>query len=215
MLDEARSSAKSEVGDVADLAAVRAAYERDGFVTVEGLLSADEVEALRAEIVAIALGERGGIAGSEPRDGRSDEALVGEILAIHMPHKISRLVGATMAHPAHRPGISEEPDQPEREAPHADDGFRQAASESPGRRRHWGDERLHPDARPARYTPGLRIALDDAVTLNGCDVDAPGLQATGVLYPGSGRTATTVSTAPRKPTLATATTGEGGAPPSR
>jgi hypothetical protein len=48
MLDETRASAKST--DVADLATVKAAYDRDGFVAIEGLLTTDEVEALRAEM---------------------------------------------------------------------------------------------------------------------------------------------------------------------
>jgi len=67
MLGEARSSGKSLQAGEPDLASVKATYVRDGFVTVEGLLTAAEVEALKAEIIAVALGERGPIAGAETR----------------------------------------------------------------------------------------------------------------------------------------------------
>src|SRR5579862_7615483 len=177
MLDEARSSAKSEVGDVADLAAVRAAYERDGFVTVEGLLSADEVEALRAEIVAIALGERGEIAGSEPRDGRSDEALVGEILAIHMPHKISRLMRATMAHPRIVPILRN------LISPNVKAMQTMVFVKRPGKPgQAWHQDEHYIPTRD-RSLCGAWSALDDAVMENGCMWMHPGSQAPGVLYP--------------------------------
>jgi phytanoyl-CoA hydroxylase len=177
MLDEARSSAKSDVADVADLGALRTAYQRDGFVTVEGLLSADEVEALRAEIVAIALGERGEIAGAEPRDGRSDEALVGEILAIHMPHKISPLVRATMAHPRIVPILKS------LISPNVKAMQTMVFVKRPGKPgQAWHQDEHYIPTRD-RSLCGAWIALDDAVTRNGCMWMHPGSQAPGVLYP--------------------------------
>ena len=175
MLDETRASAKSD--QVGDLAALKASYQRDGFVAVEGLLSSDEVEALRAEIVAIALGDRGEIAGAEPRDGRSDDALVGEILAIHMPHKISPLVRATMAHPRIVPIL--------KSLISANVKAMQTMVfvKRPGKPgQAWHQDEHYIPTRD-RSLCGAWIALDDAVTLNGCMWMHPGSQAPGVLYP--------------------------------
>ena len=175
MLDETRASDKFEAAD--DLSALKAAYDRDGFVAVEGLLNADEVEALRAEIVAVALGERGEIAGAEPRDGRSDEALVGDILAIHMPHKISPLMRATMAHRRIVP-ILEALISPNVKAMQTMVFVKRPGK--PGQAWHQ-DEHYIPTR--DRSLCGAWIALDDAVIENGCMWMHPGSQAPGVLYP--------------------------------
>src|SRR5579885_1670794 len=83
-----------------ELVRLATAYRRDGYVAVEGLLTVTEVEALRAEALAIIRGERGSIAGRQALTGETDEALLAQVLAIHMPHKISPLMRATMRHPA-------------------------------------------------------------------------------------------------------------------
>jgi phytanoyl-CoA hydroxylase len=175
MLDETRASAKS--ADASELAQLKGAYDRDGFVAVEGLLGAAEVEALRAEIVAIALGERGEIAGAEPRDGRSDEALVGDVLAIHMPHKISPLMRAAMAHPAIVP-ILKSLISPNVKAMQTMVFVKRTGK--PGQAWHQ-DEHYIPTR--DRSLCGAWIALDDAVIENGCMWMHPGSQASGVLYP--------------------------------
>ncbi|HXQ17065.1 MAG TPA: hypothetical protein VN814_20820, partial [Caulobacteraceae bacterium] len=72
--------------------AIAAAYRRDGYVACEGLLSLAEVDALRRETAAIVRGERGDIVGSEAGDGRSDDELLGGVIAVHFPHKISPLM---------------------------------------------------------------------------------------------------------------------------
>src|SRR5579863_7007889 len=175
MLDETRASPKSD--PVSDLAALKASYQRDGFVVVEGLLSPDEVEALRAEIVAIALGERGEIAGAEPRGGRSDDVLVGEILAIHMPHKISPLIRATMAHPRIVPIL--------RSLISANVKAMQTMVfvKRPGKPgQAWHQDEHYIPTRD-RSLCGAWIALDDAVIENGCMWMHPGSQAPGILYP--------------------------------
>ncbi len=176
MLDAARSSGKS-VGDAPDLTDLKAAYDRDGFVVAEGLLSGDEVEALRAEIVAVALGERGEIAGAEPRNGRSNEALVGDILAIHMPHKISPLMRATMAHPKIVPVLNAliGPDVKAMQT--------MVFVKRPGKPgQAWHQDEHYIPTRD-RSLCGAWIALDDAVIENGCMWMHPGSQAPGVLYP--------------------------------
>src|SRR5579864_62704 len=177
MLDAARSSAKTAAIGAARLADLKTAYDRDGFVAVEGLLAVDEVETLRAEIVAVALGERGEIAGAEPRAGRSDEALVGDILAIHMPHKISPLVRATMAHPRIVP-ILESLIGPDVKAMQTMVFVKRPGK--PGQAWHQ-DEHYIPTR--DRSLCGAWIALDDATIENGCLWMHPGSQASGILYP--------------------------------
>lgn len=176
MLDTARSSSKSAVGE-AELARLRAAYDRDGFVVAEALLSADEVEALRREIVAVALGERGEIAGAEPRNGRTDEALVGDILAIHMPHKISPLMRATMAHPRITPILKA------LIGPNVKAMQTMVFVKGPGKPgQAWHQDEHYIPTRDRSLT-GAWIALDDATTLNGCMWMHPGSHAKGVIYP--------------------------------
>ena len=174
MLDEARASADAGARDVSDL---KTAYDRDGFVAVEGLLTPDEVEALRAEIVAVALGERGEIAGAEPRAGRSDAALVGDILAIHMPHKISPLALATMAHPK-IVSILQSLIGPSVKAMQTMVFVKRSGK--PGQAWHQDE---HYIATRDRSLCGAWIALDDAVIENGCMWMHAGSQAPGVLYP--------------------------------
>jgi phytanoyl-CoA hydroxylase len=175
MLDAARASANST--ETTDLAGLTAAYERDGFVTIEGVLSADEVAALRAEIVAVALGERGAIAGAEPRGGRTDDALVGDILAIHMPHKISPLVRAAMAHPRIVPILTS------LISPNVKAMQTMVFVKRPGKPgQAWHQDEHYIPTRD-RSLCGAWIALDDAVIENGCMWMHPGSQRPGVIYP--------------------------------
>jgi len=177
MLGEARSSGKSLPAGEPDLASVKATYVRDGFVTVEGLLTAAEVEALKAEIIAVALGERGPIAGAETRAGRSDQALVGDILAIHMPHKISPLMRAAMAHPRVVEVLKS------LIGPNVKAMQTMVFVKRPGKPgQAWHQDEHYIPTRD-RSLCGAWIALDDAVTLNGCMWMHPGSHAPGVIYP--------------------------------
>jgi ectoine hydroxylase-related dioxygenase (phytanoyl-CoA dioxygenase family) len=178
MLDEARSSAKSAPGDADPaLAALKTAYDRDGFVTVEGLLDAGEVETLRNEIAAVARGERGAIAGAEPADGRSDADLIADILAIHMPHKISPLIRATMAHPRIVPILQA------LISPNVKAMQTMVFVKRPGKPGQAWHQDEHYIATRDRSLCGAWIALDDAVIENGCMWMHPGSQASGVLWP--------------------------------
>jgi phytanoyl-CoA hydroxylase len=170
MIDTARSSADA-------LEALKAAYERDGFVAVEGLLTPAEVEALRGETVAIARGERGAVAGAEPGDDRTDAALIAGVLAIHMPHKISPAMRAAMAHPRLVP-ILQALISPNVKAMQT--MLFVKASGKPGQAWHQ-DEHYIPTR--DRSLCGAWIALDDATIENGCMWMHPGSQAPGVLYP--------------------------------
>jgi phytanoyl-CoA hydroxylase len=160
-----------------DLAAWKTAYDRDGFVAIEGLLSLDEVEALRAETVAIARGDRGAVAGVRPDDARPDEAVIGDILAIHMPHKISPLMRATMAHPKLVPILTA------LVSPNLKAMQTMLFVKKPGKPGQAWHQDEHFIPTRDRSLCGAWIALDDATIENGCMWMHPGSQASGVLYP--------------------------------
>jgi ectoine hydroxylase-related dioxygenase (phytanoyl-CoA dioxygenase family) len=156
---------------------MQAAYARDGFVAIEGLLTAQEIDALRVETVAIARGERGPIAGAQAGDTRADEALIGDILAIHMPHKISPLMRETMAHPRLVP-ILRALISPNVKAMQTMLFVKRSGK--PGQAWHQ-DEHYIPTR--DRSLCGAWIALDDATIENGCMWMHPGSHKRGVLYP--------------------------------
>jgi phytanoyl-CoA hydroxylase len=159
------------------LGGLKADYDRDGFVAVEGLLSAAEVDALRAETVAIARGEHGPVAGAQSTEGLSDEALISQILAIHMPHKISPLMRQTMAHPAITP-VLQALIGPDVKAMQTMLFVKRTGK--PGQAWHQ-DEHYIPTR--DRSLCGAWIALDDATIENGCMWMHPSSQRPGVLYP--------------------------------
>ncbi|MFI4933396.1 MAG: phytanoyl-CoA dioxygenase family protein [Caulobacterales bacterium] len=165
------SAAARGLVDVAD------AYRRDGYVACEGLLTMDEVEALRRETVAIARGERGEMVGAEPSDGRSDEAILGGIIAIHMPHKISPLMRQMMFHPK-VVAVLKALIGPNLKSMQTMLFVKKSGK--PGQAWHQ-DEHFIPTR--DRSLCGAWIALDDATIENGCLWMQPGSQAPGVLYP--------------------------------
>jgi phytanoyl-CoA hydroxylase len=163
--------------DAIELQRLSLAYRRDGFVAVPGLLSGAEVEALRAEIVAIARGRRGPVMGTLSRQDLSDEELIGNILALHMPHKISPLMRATMSHPR-IVEIAKTLVSPNLKSMQTMLFVKKAGK--PGQAWHQ-DEHYIPTR--DRSLCGAWIALDDATVENGCMWMHPGSQLRGVLYP--------------------------------
>ncbi|MFI4974037.1 MAG: phytanoyl-CoA dioxygenase family protein [Caulobacterales bacterium] len=162
---------------VEELATIKSAYERDGYVAVEGLLSPAEVEALKAEAGQIARGRRGDIVGAESADGRTDEEVIADALAIHFPHKLSPLVRQTMQHPAVVP-ILQALISPNVKAMQTMLFVKRAGK--PGQAWHQ-DEHFIPTR--DRSLCGAWIALDDATIENGCMWMHPGSHRRGVLYP--------------------------------
>ena len=157
---------------------VAAAFARDGFWVERGAFTAAEVDALRDEAVAIACGERGPIAGSEPRTaGESADDVMRRTLCLHFPHKVSPRIAATLAHPR----IVEllisviGPDVKAMQSML----FIKAAGK-PGQAWHQ-DEDFIPTR--DRSLTGAWIALDDATVENGCLWMIPGSHRPGVLWP--------------------------------
>jgi phytanoyl-CoA hydroxylase len=163
--------------DASELDRLTLAYRSDGFVAVPGLLSGAEVGALRAEIVAIARGRRGPVAGAAARDDSSDEEVIGSILALHMPHKISPLMRETMSHPR-IVEIVKAVVSPNLKSMQTMLFVKRAGK--PGQAWHQDE---HYIATRDRSLCGAWIALDDATIENGCMWMHPGSQLRGVLYP--------------------------------
>jgi len=76
----------------------RERFARDGYLVVPGLVSADEVAALREETTRLCRGDLGTFTGSVETLGLSDEDVLRRYLCIHFPHKLSALMRATLAH---------------------------------------------------------------------------------------------------------------------
>jgi ectoine hydroxylase-related dioxygenase (phytanoyl-CoA dioxygenase family) len=150
---------------------ISAIYARDGFVAVESVLNREEIEDLRAEVSAITTGERGAVLGS------SSEAAVGDVLAIHFPHKVSPRLLAAMHHPGVVRVLTA--------LIGANVKAMQTmlfvkASGKPGQA--WHQDESYIPTRD-RSLCGAWIALDDATVENGCLWFHPGSHKAGVLWP--------------------------------
>jgi phytanoyl-CoA hydroxylase len=154
-----------------------ASYRKDGFVAVDGLLSGDETGALNDDAVAIARGDHGAVIGCAPAEGRSDSAVMNDILAIHFPHKISPVMRAAMAHPA-LVEIMTALIGPNVKAMQTMMFVKRAGMAGQA----WHQDEFFIPTRD-RSLCGAWIALDDAVIDNGCLWMQPGSQADGVLWP--------------------------------
>jgi len=152
-------------------------YERDGFVAIEGLLAADDVAALKSDAVAIARGERGEVIGADPAPGADDDEVLGGILAIHFPHKISPLMNAAMRHPRVVEVLNALMG-PDIKAMQTMLFVKRAGK--PGQA--WHQDEFYIPTRD-RSLCGVWIALDDATVENGCLWMHPGSHTPGVLYP--------------------------------
>jgi hypothetical protein len=145
---------------------------------VPDLVSTAELESLREEAVAICRGERGVIDGMAPaRAGEPAAAVIARFLAIDNPHKLSRLMYGTLAHP----GIVDVLTQligPDVKAMQS-----MLFIKSPGRPgQAWHQDELFIPTRD-RSLAAAWIALDDATVENGCLWVIPGSHQRGVLYP--------------------------------
>jgi ectoine hydroxylase-related dioxygenase (phytanoyl-CoA dioxygenase family) len=155
---------------------LREAYGRDGFVVAENLLSASEIAGLKAEGLAIASGQRGGVLGAAAQGARTGDEHMADVLAVHFPHKVSEPIRAAMHHPAVvriltsliGPNVKAMQTML----------FVKAAGK-PGQA--WHQDETYIPTRD-RSLCGAWIALDDATIENGCLWFHPGSQQSGVLW---------------------------------
>jgi phytanoyl-CoA hydroxylase len=152
-------------------------YRRDGYWIAPGLLQSAEVEALRAETLAIVQGERGAIQGLDPQASFDADATLRRVLALHFPHKVSPLMRATLAHPR-IVALLTELIGPDVKAMQSMLFVKNAGK--PGQAWHQ-DETFIPT--PDGSLTGVWIALDDACIDNGCLWMQPGSHTAGRLWP--------------------------------
>jgi ectoine hydroxylase-related dioxygenase (phytanoyl-CoA dioxygenase family) len=147
-------------------------YNEQGYAVVEGLLSMDEVETIRAEGVRVCEEH---IADLKP--GESPESAAESALCIHFPHKLSPRFRDAMAHPR----VVELLNQfigPNVKCMQSMLFFKHAGK--PGQAWHQ-DEAFIPTR--DRSLTAAWIALDDATIDNGCLWVLPGTHKPGVLWP--------------------------------
>lgn len=170
-------TAMSDSPDTVSVDVDVASYRENGFLIVEDLVSAEDVERLRAEAVKIC---RGGYpTASLPELGPevTDREALGRYLCIHQPHKVSPVIREALAYPGIASVLSRiiGPDvkcmqsmlfiKPPR---------------YPGQA--WHQDEIYIPTRDRSLTGGW-IALDDATVENGCLWVLPGSHRSGVLYP--------------------------------
>lgn len=153
-------------------------YGDDGFVVVEGALSATEVAGLREETATICRGDRGPVDGLEPSDaGESDDDAMRRYVAINFPHKISPVLQDAMRYPV----IVDALTQVIGPNVKAIQSMLFMKSEGKAGQAWHQDEHFIPTR--DRSLTGVWIALDDAAVDNGCLWVLPGSHSRGVLYP--------------------------------
>lgn len=152
---------------------LKAAYDRDGVIVLDGALSTDEVERLRTETEAIAKGERGSLLGVDPE---ADGDPMQRLLAIHFPHKISDVMAATLKHPTIVRALIELIG-PDVKAMQSMLFFKSAGK--PGQA--WHQDEFYIPTRD-RSLAGVWIALDDATEENGALWFHPGSHQHGILW---------------------------------
>ncbi len=164
--------------DLAPTPAERAAWENRGWFVREGLLPPAEVDALRAEALALCRGERGPfIDWTPPRPGEPDADVLARYLALHFPHKLSPPVRALLADPrlvAPVAGLL----GPNVKCMQSMLFLRAAGA--PGQA--WHQDEYYIPTRDRSLTAAW-VALDPATVETGCLWALPGSHAQGVLWP--------------------------------
>ena len=155
-----------------------ASFEENGFLLVEDVLTAEELEVLRGETAHICRGERGKVMGlPEFSDAESAEEIMAKTLCVHFPHKISETMYDALAQPLIVAYLT------------ALIGANVKCMQSmlfiksagkPGQAWHQ-DEAFIPTR--DRSLTAAWMALDDATPENGCLWAIPGSHKHGVLWP--------------------------------
>lgn len=157
---------------------VRASYLERGFAVVPDVLPPADVEAIRAEALALCRGERGQIDGlTPPTAGESDAEVLRRYLCVHFPHKLSPMLAATTTLP---PVLDVLTAVIGPNVKMMQSMLFLKAEGKPGQAWHQ-DEYFIPTR--DRSLTGVWIALDDATVENGCLWVIPGSHRAGVLYP--------------------------------
>jgi ectoine hydroxylase-related dioxygenase (phytanoyl-CoA dioxygenase family) len=156
----------------------KAHYDREGYVVLPGLLSADDCNRLLAESAEICRGTRGAVRGiTTVPDGLDDTAVLSRYLTVQFPHKASALIrDEFIAHPAIADALSH------LIGPNVkcmQSMLFIKPSGKPGQAWHQ-DEHFIPTR--DRSLAGVWLALDDATIENGCLWVRPKSHVNGIIY---------------------------------
>lgn len=151
-------------------------YRQHGYVAMSGLVTPDEISALREDAVRICRGEYPCEQLPPASAAESDEQALSRYLCIHHPHKISPVILAMIRHPAIvevlttliGPNVKCMQSMLFIKPPRF-----------PGQACH--QDEIYIPTRDRSLT-GAWIALDDATVENGCLWVLPGSHADGILY---------------------------------
>lgn len=144
-------------------------YKKCGYLVAPGLLSPDEITQLKKETAAIFRGDRGDIEGLLPvGPGESDDDVLKKYVAIHFPHKISKLIHQFLSHPKII-GILETIVSANLKCMQS-----MLFVKAPGKKgQSWHQDEYYIPTRDQSLV-GAWIAIDDATVLNGCLWIIPG-----------------------------------------
>jgi phytanoyl-CoA hydroxylase len=159
-------------------------YVDDGFLVRPGLITAPELEELKADLVALARGRYPTPALTPAPESCSDEEAVRSILCIHQPHLVSPVMARFASHPRVAAVLAQVVGA---HLAHWDGAVKcmqsmlfAKAPGKPGQAWHQ-DERYIPTR--DRSLAGAWIAIDDADIENGCLWVVPGSHRQGYLFP--------------------------------
>ncbi len=159
-------------------------YVDRGYLALRGVFSADDLNAIKGELIRFARGEYKTINKSALAEGASDDEALQALLAVHFPHWVSPVIRSFVDHPALAPILQRIT------AAHLPDWdgsvkcmqtmlFAKGPG-MPGQAWHQ-DERFIPTR--DRSLIGTWIAVDDATIDNGCLWVIPGSHRHGYLWP--------------------------------
>ncbi|WP_020576838.1 phytanoyl-CoA dioxygenase family protein [Actinopolymorpha alba] len=150
----------------------------DGYAVLANAYSPAEVAATNAEAARLCRGELGEVGGEFQADlDGSDEEVMRRYLCIHMPHKVSKLIGRSLAHPRIVEALTKVI------GPNVKCMQSMIFMKSEGKPgQAWHQDEFFIPTRDRSLT-ATWIALDDATVENGCLWVLPGSHKRGVIYP--------------------------------
>ncbi|MBI5834933.1 MAG: phytanoyl-CoA dioxygenase family protein, partial [Armatimonadetes bacterium] len=156
----------------------------DGYLIVEGLVSAAEVDELRADTVRLARGEYPCDSLQPMPAELTDQQVTERILCIHQPHYVSPVIERYVRHEAVCGVLGQ---VTAAHLPHWDGSVKCMQSmlfvKPPGfQGQAWHQDEIYIPTRD-RSLIGAWMALDDATVENGCLWVIPGSHRTGYLHP--------------------------------
>lgn len=153
-------------------------YQEQGYLVAPDLFSAEEIAELKSETAKIFKGERGRIEGLiETSPDASDEDVLKKYVAIHFPHKLSKVIESYLSHPAVvtiLQGIV---------SPNVKCMQSMLFVKAPGKAgQSWHQDEYYIPTRDKSLI-GVWIAVDDATVENGCLWIIPGSNKLGYIMP--------------------------------